>query len=324
MNLVKYAVALAGMFVLSLSAHAQNSGTIYYLKNSGKSAATKDSADYYMVVLPPDPGVNKKLYIVYEYYRDGKARLITNSKTKDINLLYQGRYIAYYPNGKKRKMGTYEKGTVVGRELNYFPDGKLSNSRNYSPDGKVRYDECRDSTGAVLAEHGSGKWTEFNEHVTVIAEGQISDGVEDGTWRVMKNDSLTVENIYDKGKLITSEDIYKSGERVYEKAEIAPVFRGGEVALGEFFSEKFIFPLGLRYRSLSGTIDIIFTVEKDGKISNLKIKGKVGYGFDENAFRIMKESPNWIPGTVHGVPVRALVIQPFSITTKTSGEGRRF
>lgn len=316
------------VFILTLafftSVYAQKKGTIYYLTSSGKSVSTKDSADYYMVVLPPDTSINKKLFVVYEYYPNGKVRLITNSKTKDINLLYQGRYIAYYPDGKKRRVGSYEKGAPVGRELNYFANGRLSNSRSYSPEGKVTYDECRDSTGAVLAEHGSGRWIDFNEYATVIVEGQIRGGVEDGTWRIAKNDSLTVENVYDNGKLTTSEDIYKSGERVYEKAEIAPVFRGGEVALGEFFASKFVYPLGLRYKSFSGTIDVIFTVEKDGKISNLKVKGKVGYGFDDDAFRIMKESPNWIPGTVHGVPVRALVIQPFSITTKASGEGHRF
>ncbi|MCR8556316.1 hypothetical protein KXD93_01605 [Mucilaginibacter sp. BJC16-A38] len=55
--------------VFAGAVNAQSGGLIYYLKNSGKLVASKDSADYSMVVLPPDTSVDKNLYLVREYYK---------------------------------------------------------------------------------------------------------------------------------------------------------------------------------------------------------------------------------------------------------------
>ena len=107
----KFLLALIFGLFLYTTANAQKGGLMYYLKNSGKVVSVKDSADYSMVVLPPENSIDKNLYVVYEYYKNGKVRLITNSKTNDINLKYEGRYMAYFPNGKKKRR-TFSRGTT--------------------------------------------------------------------------------------------------------------------------------------------------------------------------------------------------------------------
>lgn len=134
----KIFLSLVTVFACLVGYGQKNVRLVYYLKNSGQAVATKDSADYWMVVSPPDSSIDKKLYVVYEYYPNGKVRLMTNSRSKDINLLYQGKYIAYFPDGRKKRIGTYDKqGHPAGHEVQYYPNGKLQSIINYNAEGNL-------------------------------------------------------------------------------------------------------------------------------------------------------------------------------------------
>ncbi|MDB5086689.1 MAG: TonB family C-terminal protein [Mucilaginibacter sp.] len=294
---------------------AQKGGLIYYLKNSGKQVSTKDRADYSMVVLPPDTSIDKNLYVVYEYYPNGKIRLLTNSKTRDINLLYQGGYIAYYPNGKKKGMGSFKDGKPVGHEVNYFPNGKLYYTSNYGADGKVTYGECRDSTGKVLAENGNGSVLLLDEHFAgVIAEGKIDSGKEDGIWHLKKDDSIAVENEYNKGNLIYSKNIYKSGKIAFTKVDENPESTGGMDAFIRFLGHNIRYPLEAIKNGTQGKVIVSFICGTDGKLTDIYVAKGIGDGCDEEAIRVIKLFPSWKPGYVHGKPVNVAYSVPVSFS----------
>ncbi|MDP9079543.1 MAG: hypothetical protein M3O71_19100 [Bacteroidota bacterium] len=203
--MIKLVVAFAFCIILIDTAHAQRGGLIYYLKDSGKLVQSKDSADYSMVVLPPDISVDKNLFVVYEYGKNGKVRLVTNSKTNDVHLKYDGHFISYYANGKKKATGTFENGKAIGKEVGYYPNGNLFYVENRKADGKIFYQECRDSTGKTLAVNGSGNWIQFDdEFKNAVAEGKVDSGREDGVWHLVNNGTTKVENNYKKGELIYS------------------------------------------------------------------------------------------------------------------------
>ena len=298
---------------LSAVVHAQKSGLIYYLKNSGKQVSKKDNADYSMVVLPPDTSIDKNLYVVYEYYPNGKIRLLTNSKTTDINLLYEGGYIAYYPNGKKKGMGSFKDGGPIGHEANYFPNGKLYYTSNYGADGKVTYGECRDSTGKVLAENGNGSVSLLDEHFAgVIAEGKIDSGKEDGIWHLKKDDSIAVENEYNKGNLIYSKNIYKSGKIAFTKVDENPEFAGGMDVFIRFLGHNIRYPLEAIKNGTQGKVIVSFICGIDGKLTDIYVARGIGDGCDEEAIRVIKLFPSWKPGYVHGKPVNVAYSVPVS------------
>ena len=241
--MLKYLLIVTVSCLFFLTASAQKGGLIYYLKNSGKLVSKKDSADYSRVVLPPDTSVDKNLYQVYEYYKNGNVKLVTNSKTNDMNLLYHGGYITYYPDGKKQGMGSFKDGRPVGHEVNYFPSGKLYYTRNHAADGKATYGECRDSTGKVLAENGNGSVLLLDEHFAdIVTEGKIDSGSEEGIWHLKKNDSINVENEYSKGNLIYSKDIYKSGKIAFTKVEGEPRIRRRNGCISPVFITKYPIP----------------------------------------------------------------------------------
>ena len=314
MNLIAKA---APVLILSLFScvfvNAQKGGLIYYLKNSGKLVSKKDSADYSRVVLPPDTSVDKNLYVVYEYYKNGKVKLVTNSKTNDINLSYHGGYIAYYPDGKKQGMGNFKDGRPVGHEVNYFPNGKLYYTRNHAADGKATYGECRDSTGKVLAENGNGSVLLLDERFAdIVTEGKIDSGSEEGIWHLKKNDSITIENEYNKGNLIYSEYIYKSGKTAFVKVEVNPEFTGGMDAFLRFLSQNIRYPAEARKNGTQGKVIVSFICGSDGKLTDVHVVQGIGDGCDEESVRVIKLMPPMKPGYVHGKPVNVAYSVPIS------------
>jgi len=299
-------------------AFAQKDTAVYYLKNSGRVVPTKDSADFFLVILPPDTSFDSKLFVVKEFYTNGKLKLIGGSTGNSLeNLKFQGPYMAFYPNGHKMLIRNYEKGLPVADEIEYYPNGKLYHVRSYADGGKIILKQFNDSTGNALAENGKGKWIEYNENFnTISAEGEIDYGLEEGTSRGRVNDSVNFESIFKKGELISTARIYKykSIADTYSKVDTVPEFPGGLNAFGQFLGRYIRYPADARENNIQGRIIISFIVEKDGGITNIKIVRGIGYGCDEEAIRVMKLSPPWKPGMLNGNAVRVAFSVPISFS----------
>jgi len=300
-------VLFIGLFFST--AQGQQKGVVYYVTNSGKLVSTKDSADYWMTVMPPDTAVNKNLYVVYEYNKNGKVRLMTSSYTKDLNLKYQGRYIAYFPNGRRKAIGTYEGGEMKGRQMVYYPNGKLYSITNYPRPGLPYYSECRDSTGGVLTQNGNGLWKQFDDDFTyVLAEGKIENGLQEGEWKFKKSatESFTVN--YKHGQEVQNGQTAK--DSTFKPIEVVPSFPGGIEAFYKFIMKNLRYP-DVAYRNNTfGKVIVSFVVERDGSITDVKVSRGIGDGCDEEAVRVIKLSPPWSPGMQGGKPVRVAYSVP--------------
>jgi len=276
---------------------------------------TKDSADYSMVVSPPDTSIDKTMYVVHEYDKNGKVRLVTGSKTNDINLQYWGRYVAYYPSGRKKSTGTFKEGKLSGSRVEYYPTGKFYNSINCLPGDRVLYNTCMDSLGKTLAENGTGDWIGFDENFTkIIVQGKIANGVRDGEWRERMNDTVTKINNYQNGILTSSDEVDASGKTIFKPVEVVPSFPGGMEAFFHFLAKNLRYPATARENGIQGKVVLSFVVEIDGSLTDMKVKGSVGGGCDEEAMRVIKLSAPWTPGTQGGKPVRVAYSVPVSFT----------
>ncbi|MNY74901.1 Gram-negative bacterial tonB protein [compost metagenome] len=60
-----------------------------------------------------------------------------------------------------------------------------------------------------------------------------------------------------------------------------------------------------------------FMVEKDGSLSEFKIEKDLGYGAGDEAIRVLKLSPKWIPATENGKAVRVSYSLPITIQSAT-------
>jgi TonB family protein len=56
---------------------------------------------------------------------------------------------------------------------------------------------------------------------------------------------------------------------------------------------------------IEGRVALQFIVSKDGSVSNVKVTQGIGAGCDEEAVRILKQSPKWQPAVHQGKPVKS-------------------
>ena len=116
-----------------------------------------------------------------------------------------------------------------------------------------------------------------------------------------------------------SPKFFETGTDVYTLAEEMPRFPGCEELSTKaekedcsmrkmlmFLYGEISYPEEARTNKIGGTAVIEFIVEKDGSLSNFNILEDPGAGCGEEALRVIRMMPNFIPGKQHGEPVRVL------------------
>ena len=98
--------------------------------------------------------------------------------------------------------------------------------------------------------------------------------------------------------------------RVYLIVENAAEFPGGYEALAEYLSRKVKYPQEAIDARVEGTVLVEFVVEKNGSISNVRVRQAVHPLLDKEAFKAVKKMPRWRPGFQKGKAVRSIFIMP--------------
>ena len=112
--------------------------------------------------------------------------------------------------------------------------------------------------------------------------------------------------------IFTDFEDYDSLEPVFVLAETSPEFEGGSPALFRFMGENWHFPKASLEEGLRGTVYIGFVVEKDGRLTNFKVKRGVNAECDAESLRVAKlMSGKWKAGTMKGKKVRVAYTQQF-------------
>ena len=110
-------------------------------------------------------------------------------------------------------------------------------------------------------------------------------------------------------------DTIKSNKRnseIFDAVEQNPQFIGGMEALGKFLQSNLKYPASAQKVNVSGKVYIQFIVNTDGSASDFAVLKSAGYGFDEEALRVLKLAPKWIPGMQSGRIVRCRYIVPIN------------
>ena len=94
--------------------------------------------------------------------------------------------------------------------------------------------------------------------------------------------------------------------------QIFPTPVGGEDAWNKFLSKNLRYPAEAQDAGVGGRVYMSFVVEKDGTLSNFTVERGAGYGFDEEAARVLKLAKAWKPGLQNGRPVRVKFVIPIN------------
>ncbi|HVS90499.1 MAG TPA: TonB family protein [Mucilaginibacter sp.] len=300
---------------------------VMYLKNSGLKAPSKDSADFYRVILPPDTTLDRDLYRVYDYYPNGKKKMVATSLTSSINPVLDGTCINYYPNGKRQSAEIFKKGMMTGTVTNYYPNGKLYNILkiddldNFYGDNyfnntflfnayryKAEVVEMRDSTGNLLAKNGTGHVVIFDNNCKqVLEEGEMKNGKRDGEWKGRIADSGEFVCTFHRGELKSGTSYMRSGNRYnFKQLATRPIFSdGGMDAFYLFIKKNLQYPESAKKHKVTGSVGVEFYVEPNGTVSGVKVINGLLKSMDEEAVRVVSLSPLWVPAYRFGIPIRS-------------------
>jgi len=86
-------------------------------------------------------------------------------------------------------------------------------------------------------------------------------------------------------------------------ADEMPQFPGGDAALLKYFSDNIKYPVKAKQNKTQGIVYVNFIVSRKGKVLFPYAVRGLGYGCDEEAVRIIRNMPSWIPGKQKGKPV---------------------
>ncbi|MBL7813265.1 MAG: energy transducer TonB [Bacteroidetes bacterium] len=97
------------------------------------------------------------------------------------------------------------------------------------------------------------------------------------------------------------------GEDTPQIAEIQARFPGGDSAFAVFVRNNFEYPFRCLDSGISGYVKLRFIVDKTGRISDIRAteETKACPEFTQEAMRVLRSSPKWIPGQVNGKFVKS-------------------
>jgi protein TonB len=110
----------------------------------------------------------------------------------------------------------------------------------------------------------------------------------------------------------SSNDASGDSNKIYTSVEKIPEFPGGMEKFVEYLKTNLKYPAVARDNKVEGRVFVDFVVEKDGTLTNVKVVRGIGNGCDEEAVRVLKNSPKWHPGILNGHPVRVDFTLPIS------------
>lgn len=83
----------------------------------------------------------------------------------------------------------------------------------------------------------------------------------------------------------------------FQLVEKAPSFMGGGPNdFSKWVNERLVYPEIAKENGVQGRVTLQFTVEKDGRVTNVKVLRGVDSSLDKEAVRVVSSSPKWTPG----------------------------
>lgn len=136
---------------------------------------------------------------------------------------------------------------------------------------------------------------------------------EDITIDVEANENTQVEEYVAPVKGIAEEESAEEAQ-IFMVVESMPEYPGGEPALYAYLSENIKYPQMAKESGIQGRVFVTFVVERDGRVTDVRVLRGIGGGCDEEAIRVVDGMPKWTPGKQRGKSVRVQYNLPVKFT----------
>jgi protein TonB len=154
----------------------------------------------------------------------------------------------------------------------------------------------------------------FNKKGKIDSSGDFINGIKNGSW-FYYGDSLNPQKriTYENGlaikQWIKTEDITKD---VLDPNEKEAEFKKGMEGWKKYLLNNLSYPTRALNSDIHGQVSINFIVDSDGKVIAPQIIQSVEFSLDQEAKRVILDSPIWKPGFQLGKFVNSYHTQPIS------------
>jgi len=105
--------------------------------------------------------------------------------------------------------------------------------------------------------------------------------------------------------------------------EQMPQFPGGQNEMFKFLAQNVRYPVEAQQKNVSGLVIVQFIVSKTGVISNIKVIRGIDPSCDNEAIRVVKAMPEWIPGKQKGINVNVKCTLPVRFALVDGSKGAK-
>jgi len=151
---------------------------------------------------------------------------------------------------------------------------------------------------------------EVKEKPPTIEDLKVADPGQKNIKGDAKADVTIDEPVGNADKKVTEDDPNK----IFTAVEQNPEFPGGLDAFYKYLGKTIRYPAVARENNTQGRVVVQFVCERDGSLTDIKVVRSIGDGCDEEAIRVVKNSPKWKPGIQNGRPVRVMYSVPINFT----------
>ena len=87
-------------------------------------------------------------------------------------------------------------------------------------------------------------------------------------------------------------------------------FKGGDKALRKYFADNLNYPKQAKEKDIQGRVYVKFTITEYGKIKNVKVVRSIHKLIDNEAIKLIKNMPDWLPAKANNEQVESEHILP--------------
>ena len=138
-----------------------------------------------------------------------------------------------------------------------------------------------------------------------------------GTFDVKGNDDANGEVLKAKEVIAQPEPPKAEENKIFEVVEQMPAFPGGDAELMKYLSSHINYPPMAMENNIQGRVIVQFVVTKTGKVGEVRVVRGVDRDLDNEAVRVVKSLPDFIPGKMNGQAVNVWYTLP--VTFKLQG-----
>ena len=258
---------------------------------------------------------NINIYRIEEFYTatNTPKKIAFSSSVDPLYPKYFFEKRTYFENGNIESLIKYNiSGNEIDTAYHCYPTGTLKMITYRNPkrdnivsDKSIEYIAFYDENQNLILKNGNGKIKFVHKTEPLYyEEGGMENSYRHNKWSGEYGGFRFEEN-YQHGSLISGKSFLENGKIVEYDSKtfhVEPAYTHGMDNLLNYIAKNYEYPAEAIKQRIRGTVEIEFTVNKEGYINDIKIVKDLGLGTGEAAEKLVRTFGKWKPGSIRGIP----------------------